>query len=133
MPRLATKTIDDPVPSHAEQPGRRMLHRLQHPVGRYELVEHILQDVLYIALVRHILPDEIPQPSLLTDDRLRDASILLAHLANVSQFEHLLVKTNGGRKYCGGIESFLRSSFPPLAVQGFLCALCASSLRSLRL
>jgi hypothetical protein len=60
-----------------------MLHGPQHAEGRHELVENILQDVFHIALVRHVLPDEVPQPSLLAHDGFRDAPVLVAHLANV--------------------------------------------------
>ena len=70
---------DDPIARHAEQPRTHLLDGFRQTVRRHELVEHILQDVLRLARIRHVPPDEIPQPPALARNRFSEAFILLGH------------------------------------------------------
>ena len=76
--RFLTKTIDDPIPRHAEKPGARLLDRLHQPVRLNQFEENVLQDIFRILIVFHPRSDEIEQPAPFALDHLGEASILLA-------------------------------------------------------
>ncbi len=56
---LFAKTIDDAVARGTEKPRARLFDWSRQPIGLYEFVKHVLQDVLGIVRVADPAPDEI--------------------------------------------------------------------------
>src|SRR5215831_10271170 len=72
-----TEEIDDPVPRYPVQPSANVFHRREQPVGRYEFVEDLLEDVLDLPFVGEALPDEGAETALLLLHDVGNALVLL--------------------------------------------------------
>jgi hypothetical protein len=59
---LLPKPIDNSIPSDAEQPCPDLFYGLHQPIGFNKFRKNILQDVLYIGVIRDTPADKIPEP-----------------------------------------------------------------------